>query len=152
AGLMRNQAHAQDRLRVLLQLLPAARDLHAPALAASAGMDLGLDHPDRSAQLAASFHRLLQSEASYAARSGFPVPAQDVLGLVFVDLHARMIGLVAGLGLTGSMPRPAGTEYTSSPLQAPQEVPVTSRPLPGRTAGSGARSLTNASSSARGCR
>ena len=45
-GLMGDQAHAENVRRVLPELIGAARKLHTPALAAPAGMDLGLDDPD----------------------------------------------------------------------------------------------------------
>ena len=70
-----------------------ARHLHAPALAAPAGVDLGLDDPDRPAELPARFHGLVQREAGHAARGRHPEPAQDLLGLVFVDLHCETGGL-----------------------------------------------------------
>ena len=44
AGLVGDQGHAQDLVRHLLHLFGGGGALDAAALAAAAGMDLGLDH------------------------------------------------------------------------------------------------------------
>ena len=55
AGLMGDQGHAQHGLGRRLGLGRTSRQLDAAGLAAPAGMDLGLDRPERPAQaLAAS--------------------------------------------------------------------------------------------------
>ncbi|ABA49494.1 hypothetical protein BURPS1710b_0976 [Burkholderia pseudomallei 1710b] len=88
ARLVRLQLHAEDLVRVFAHLLERLRDLHAAALAAAARMNLGLDDPDRAAQLLRHLDGLVHRERRLAARyrdSEFP---QDFLTLVLVNLHA----------------------------------------------------------------
>ena len=56
------------------------------ALAAAAGMDLGLEH-DRTADLVEGLLRLGRRRRDDAARHRRPRRRQQFLGLVFVDLH-----------------------------------------------------------------
>src|SRR5690606_18569078 len=77
----------QNLARQVLDLIDALGNLHAAALAASAGMDLCLDDPHGPAELLRGFHRLLHRERGNAARHGHTKLAQDVLALVFVNLH-----------------------------------------------------------------
>ena len=56
AGLVGDQGHAQHALGFLLHLLDGLDHLDAAALAAAAGMDLGLHHPDRAAQFLGRRH------------------------------------------------------------------------------------------------
>ena len=51
AGLVRDQGRAQDALGFLLDVLDRFDDLDAAGLAAAAGVDLRLHHPDRAGQL-----------------------------------------------------------------------------------------------------
>ena len=51
-GLMRHQSHAKDVGCVCMHLVERLRHFDAAAFAAAAGMDLRLDYPDISAQLA----------------------------------------------------------------------------------------------------
>ena len=87
AGLMRDQRHAQHALGFLLHLLDGFDDLDAAALAAAAGMDLRLHHPDRAAQFLGRRDRFLDREGGLAARHRHAEAAQDLLGLIFVDIH-----------------------------------------------------------------
>ncbi len=50
AGLVRDQLHAEDLVRVFAHLIQRLGNLDAAALAAAAGVDLRLDDPDRAAQ------------------------------------------------------------------------------------------------------
>ena len=50
AGLVRDQRHAQHALGFFLHILDGFDHLDAAALAAAAGMDLRLHHPDRAGQ------------------------------------------------------------------------------------------------------
>ena len=71
------------------------------ALAPAAGMDLGLDHPDRATQLLRCLDRLLHGERGNAARHGDGELAQDVLGLVLVDFQSSLRQGWAGLSVWG---------------------------------------------------
>src|SRR5258706_279848 len=64
------------------------RRMHAAALAAAACVDLRLYDPHLAAQLARRFHGLVDGKAGEAARRRDSVFPEDLLGLVFVDLHA----------------------------------------------------------------
>ena len=57
------------------------------ALAASTGVDLGLDNPHGTAKFLGCFHGFLHRECGNAARNGHTKIAQDFLALVFVNLH-----------------------------------------------------------------
>ena len=86
-GLVGDQLHAQDLPGQLLDLVERARQLDAAALAAAAGMDLRLDHPDGAAQLLRRFAGFEHGEGRVAARHRHAEVAKDFLALVLVDLH-----------------------------------------------------------------
>src|SRR6185295_4123694 len=62
-------------------------ELDAAALAAAAGVDLGLDHPDLAAQFISRLDGFLDGKTRHAARRGDAVLAQHFLGLILVNLH-----------------------------------------------------------------
>ncbi len=86
--LVRDEGHAEDGRGVLTHLLEGAGELDAAPLAAPAGVDLRLDHPHVAAELLRRGDGLVHAEARLAARRGDAVAAQQLLGLVFVNLHA----------------------------------------------------------------
>ena len=71
--------------------LVAGVGLHEVALAAAAGMDLRLDHPEPAAKLLRRLLRIRRREDGYAARDRRAEFAQDRLGLVFVDVHLAAV-------------------------------------------------------------
>ena len=71
------QAHAAGALGIVLE---------APG-ATAAGMDLGFDHPDRSAQVAGGVLGFLRGESDPAAWGGDTELRQQALGLIFVNVH-----------------------------------------------------------------
>ena len=71
----------------LLHILDGFDDLHAAALAASAGMDLRLHHPDRAAQFLGRRDGFLDREGRLASGNGHAKAAQNLFGLIFVDIH-----------------------------------------------------------------
>jgi hypothetical protein len=85
---VRLQHHAEDLAGPFAHFIRRFRHLHAAALAAAAGVDLRLYDPYFAAQLSRGLRRFLDRKAGNAARRRDPVLAQDLLGLVFVDLHA----------------------------------------------------------------
>ena len=87
AGLVRDELHAQDFAGQLFNLFDAAGEFDAAALAATAGMNLRLDHPHRAAEFLGGFNRLLNGEGRNAARHRHAKIAQDFLALVFVNFH-----------------------------------------------------------------
>ena len=50
-------------------------------------MDLGFDHPDRTAQFLGRFHRLLHREGRNASGHRHAKLTQDLFALVLVNLH-----------------------------------------------------------------
>ena len=59
----------------------------AAALAAAAGMDLRLHHPDRAGQAFRRLDRFFDREGGLAVGHGRAKAAQDFLGLIFMDVH-----------------------------------------------------------------
>ena len=88
-GLVGDQRHAQHALGFLLHIVDGLDHLDAAALAAAAGMDLRLHHPDRAAQFLGRRHRFLDREGGLAARHRHAEAAQDLFGLIFVDVHGK---------------------------------------------------------------
>ena len=68
AGLVGLELHAEDLLGELLHVVDGTCELDATTLAATAGMDLGLDHPHRAAELLGCFDGLLHGERRNPAR------------------------------------------------------------------------------------
>ena len=99
ARLVRDQRHAEHLRGEIAHLVHRARELHAAALAAAAGVDLRLHDPDFPAQLLRRFHGLVDRERGKAPRGRHAVFAKEFLALVFVDVHgvggARPAGLAA---------------------------------------------------------
>jgi hypothetical protein len=50
-------------------------------------VDLGLDDPERAAELLRCFARLANAEGRVSARDGDAEAGEEFLALVFVDLH-----------------------------------------------------------------
>ena len=86
-GLMRDELHAEHLAGERAHLVDRAGELDAAALAASAGVDLRLDDPDRPAELLRGLDRLVDRERRNAARHRNAEAAKELLALVFVDLH-----------------------------------------------------------------
>src|SRR5690606_26084431 len=85
--LRRDEPVAEDALRLALDLVDRAAQLHAAAFAAAAGVDLRLDDPSRAAELLRDRGRLLGGRGDAAARHRHTSAREDLLRLVFVDLH-----------------------------------------------------------------
>ena len=83
---MRHQGHAEDRARLRLRVVEAARHLDAAALAAAAGVDLRLHHDGRS-ETARDGGGVGGREHDFPSRHGHAVFRKDGLGLVLVDFH-----------------------------------------------------------------
>jgi hypothetical protein len=81
------KGHAEHGLGELLHLVDRPGELDAAALAAAAGMDLRLDDPDRAAQFARRTLGLGGGVGHLALQHGHAVLGQELLGLVFVDVH-----------------------------------------------------------------
>jgi hypothetical protein len=84
---VRFQLHAEDRRCMRLHISRRLGDFDATALAAPAGMDLCLDHPDTAAQFGRRADRFIHRETRDAARRGHAILAQDFFCLIFVDFH-----------------------------------------------------------------
>jgi hypothetical protein len=86
ARLVGAQRHPQHRLGDALAFVEALRDLDAAALAAAAGVDLGLHH-HREPETLGHLPRLLDGVGHLAFRHRDPVLGENRLALVLVDLH-----------------------------------------------------------------
>ena len=96
-GLDRHQRLAQHLLGDGLHLVDGLGESHAAlvagvgllelALAAAAGVDLRLHHPDRAGQRLRGGHRFLRREGRRALRHRHAILAQQLLGLILVDVH-----------------------------------------------------------------
>src|ERR1700722_9651333 len=91
AGLVRNERHAQHALGFFANVIDRTDDFHAAALAAAARMNLGLHHPDGTAQLLGRGHRLIDGKGGKAAWHRYAKSAQDFFGLIFMDVHAATL-------------------------------------------------------------
>ena len=108
AGLDRHQRLAQHLLGEGLHLVDGLGEAHAAlvaglgllelALAAAAGMDLRLHHPDRPRQRLRGLHGLVDRECRRALRQRHAVLPQQLLGLIFVDVHESPMGREFGDG------------------------------------------------------
>jgi hypothetical protein len=96
SGLLGDQLMAQHRLRAGTHVLDRFHDADAAlavgivleaAGAASAGMDLGLDHGDGRPELAGHVHRLVLGVGDPALEQGDGEFGQQSLGLILVDVH-----------------------------------------------------------------
>ena len=87
AGLMCHQGHAQHAPGFFLHILDGLHHLDTAALAAAAGMDLGLHHPDRAGQGLGGGNRLFHREGGLATGHGRAEAAQDLFCLIFVYIH-----------------------------------------------------------------
>ncbi len=103
AGLVCDQRAAQHLFRFLRGLFDRFRQAHATlfagvgllelALAAAAGVDLRLDHPERPVKLARGGLGLFGAQHRAAVADRGAIAAQQGLGLIFMDVH-----------LSGSLP------------------------------------------------
>ena len=97
AGLDRDQRRAQHLLGEFVDLGDRFGDADAAlvaggsflelALAAAAGMDLALHHPDRAGKLLGGGIRIRGPQHRHAARNRHAEFMQQRLGLVFMDIH-----------------------------------------------------------------
>ena len=97
AGLLGHEGAAEHAAGLLGGLLDGFGEPHAPrlagarlakfALAAAAGVDLRLDHPERTVELARRRLGLLGAQDRTAIRHRRAIRAQERLGLIFVDIH-----------------------------------------------------------------
>src|SRR5690606_4836113 len=90
--------HAEDRVGVLLGLVPVGGDLDPARLAAAADEDLGLDRAGLADPLRGG-DRLLDRGGDLAARHGDPVRGEKLLALILEEVH----GGGAPLGAGGSL-------------------------------------------------
>ena len=92
-----HQRVAEHRARVALDVLDAMGQPHATlrvdlkflklSLAASAGVDLRLHHVERAGQLLRGLDRLLHAHRRMAFGHRDAMIGEELLGLVFVDVH-----------------------------------------------------------------
>ncbi len=94
-GLMGDQLHAENLAGQRLQFVQRAGQFHTAAFAAAARVNLRLDDPDLAAQALRRIERFLHRESGIAARHRNAEVAQQLLALVFVDLHRGPMGEVA---------------------------------------------------------
>ncbi len=76
----------QDVAGVLADGVDVGGELHTPGLAATTGVDLGLDH-DRRAESLGSGDGFVDAERDLARRGGHSVGSEELLPLVFEQIH-----------------------------------------------------------------
>src|SRR5690606_38678222 len=115
AGLVGHQGHAQHLAGLVLHVVQRLDDLDAAALAAAAGMNLGLYNPDGAAELAGDGHGLVGRKGDSAAGNGNAVFREQAFRLIFMDIHADLTGF--GPGAKAPVMRIAvrGRGYSSLP-------------------------------------
>jgi len=91
AGLRRDQCHAEDLASNGFEFVERLDDLDPTALAATAGMDLRFDDPNRTAKVLSQLYRFYDGVRDPAARDGDAVLGQDAFCLVLVNIHAGPI-------------------------------------------------------------
>ena len=79
--------HFLDALGQPHAALGIGAELLELALAAAAGVDLRLDHIERSGQRLGGGHRFLDSQGGDALGNGDAELGEEFLGLVFMDVH-----------------------------------------------------------------
>jgi len=104
---MGDKGRAQYPLGFAPHIIDGLHHLDAARLAASTSMNLRLHHPDRSAQCFSGLHRLIHRESGDAFRHRHAVTFQNLLGLVFVDVHA--VSPKASSRYNSVIPAKAGT-------------------------------------------
>jgi hypothetical protein len=77
-----------DRLGQPHAALGVGRQLLELALAAAAGVDLALDHVERAGKRLRRFLRLVGGEDGDAVGDRSAVALQELLGLIFMNVHA----------------------------------------------------------------
>ena len=90
AGLSGDERAAEEFLCGGFGLGPAGDEEHAAGLAASARVDLRLDDGARAAQFVEGLRGLLRRRREAAGGHGESPRGEQRLGLVFVDVHARV--------------------------------------------------------------
>jgi hypothetical protein len=91
---MGDQCHAEDCRSELVDFVERFGDFDTAALAAAAGMDLGLDHPYLAAELACRRIRVGHGEARDSAGCRDAVFAEYLFSLIFVNIHANLASRV----------------------------------------------------------
>ncbi len=91
ACLMRDKLHTQDLPRYLLGLFGRVRQLHAAALTAAPGVNLRLDD-HLAAQFFGDGSGFGGSPRDASFRHRDAEVGEDLLGLVFVNLHCVLLG------------------------------------------------------------
>jgi hypothetical protein len=99
-GLLGDQGHSQDLIRQRDRLVRVVGQLDAAALAAAAGVDLGL-HYHPAAELFGRRPCRLGLGDDDAARHRDPVAGQHLFALIFVDLHVSSLGCASTRVQTG---------------------------------------------------
>ena len=99
AGLDRDQGLAEHLGGMLADLVDRPGEAHAAlgvrpellelALAAAAGVDLRLDHPQRPGKLLGRRDRFLDAHRRIARGHRHAIFREQFLGLIFVDVHGR---------------------------------------------------------------
>src|SRR6266481_204078 len=92
-GLMGHQFHAEHGIGFGHHVLDRAADLDAARLAAPAGMDLRLYYPDGAVEFLGDGFGLLGRMGDVASRDRHAIAAQQLLCLIFVDIHEPTPGV-----------------------------------------------------------
>ena len=91
-GLVGRHPGAEHRRGVLLHFIKVLRQLDAAGLAAAAGVDLRLDHPQVARDVLGGCDGFFRSARHAPGRYGNAVVGKELLCLVFVKIHASSEG------------------------------------------------------------
>jgi hypothetical protein len=92
AGLRRDERGAKQALGFSFYLIDRFDDFDSARLAAAAGVDLCLHHPDRAAQSFSGAYRFIGGESRLAARNRHAGISQQRFCLVLVNIHKKSPG------------------------------------------------------------
>ena len=147
-GLHRHQCRAQHLLGEFIDLGDRLGDADAAlvaggsflelALAAAAGMDLALHHPDRTAQRFRGNVGILRPQHRHAPGDRHAEFVQQRLGLIFVDIHVtapetlndRLMRLIDSNDQRPSRSGAIFLQASTRPCTAPTDLSNASRSLP----------------------
>src|SRR5690606_16501078 len=125
---------AEHALGVLAHLVEAAGELDAAGLAAATGVDLGLDHPEVAGNGLGGVDRLFGRARNAPRRHRDAVVGEQLLGLVFVEVHVGVRAEEDRIARPGPGGQQAVRGRLFSPMHRRRAKSGYRRPAPGRSA------------------
>jgi hypothetical protein len=84
---MSDQGHPQDFLAERSHFFNAPREFNTASFAASSCVDLSFYYPKVSSEFLGGGHCFVWSNRDLATRLGHDIGAEDLFGLVFMNIH-----------------------------------------------------------------